>query len=154
MTVRIQSQPFDMGAEVQTFSDAAEGAGAIVTFSGLERDEGGTLSRMEIEPYPGMTGKALEDIRTQAMERWSLADAMIIHRHGPMAPGDQIMMVATAARHRVYAFAAAAVAEKDGNKLRTMAAAVRKLAKDNPGTIVEARGNQIAKGIDGKRTGG
>lgn len=107
MTVRVQSEPFDMGAEVTAFTASVPGAGAVVTFSGLVRDEGGTLHSMEIEHYPGMTEKALEKIRAEAVERWSLADAMIIHRHGPMAPGEQIMMVATAARHRGDAFAAA-----------------------------------------------
>ena len=96
-----------MGAEVAAFTKAASGAGAVVTFSGLVRDEGGTLSAMEIEHYPGMTERALETIRSEALERWSLADALIVHRFGPMKPGDQIMMVATAARHRADAFAAA-----------------------------------------------
>ena len=107
MGVRVQSAPFDMGAEVQSFTDGANGVGAIVTFSGLVRDEGGTLSAMEIEHYPGMTEKALEAIRTKAVVRWSLADALVIHRFGSLAPGEQIMMVATAARHRADAFAAA-----------------------------------------------
>ena len=107
MTVRVQSEPFDMGAEVDAFTASVPGAGAVVTFSGLVRDEGGTLTAMEIEHYPGMTEKALEKIRAEAVERWSLTDAMIIHRHGPMKPGNQIMMVATAARHRTDAFAAA-----------------------------------------------
>ena len=107
MSVRVQSERFDMGAEVNAFTAAVPGAGAVVTFSGLVRDEGGALTAMEIEHYLGMTEKALEKIRSEAMERWSLADAMIIHRHGPMKPGDQIMMVATAARHRTDAFAAA-----------------------------------------------
>lgn len=96
-----------MGAETNAFTASVPGAGAVVTFSGLVRDEGGTLSTMEIEHYPGMTERALEKIRAEAMERWSLTDAMIIHRYGPMKPGDQIMMVATAARHRTDAFAAA-----------------------------------------------
>ena len=107
MSVRVQSEPFDMGAEVASFTETAAGAGAIVTFSGLVRDEGGTLSGMEIEHYPGMTEKALEAIRAEAMERWSLDAALIIHRHGPLKPGEQIMMVATAARHRAAAFEAA-----------------------------------------------
>jgi molybdopterin synthase catalytic subunit len=107
MSVRVQAAPFDMGAEVEAFTAASKGAGAVVTFSGLVRDEAGTLSAMEIEHYPGMTEKALEKIQAEAVERWSLADAMIIHRFGPMKPGDQIMMVATAARHRGDAFAAA-----------------------------------------------
>ena len=107
MSVRVQSEPFDMGVEVSAFTIAAKGAGAVVTFSGLVRDEGGTLAVMEIEHYPGMTERALEAIRAEAMERWALADALIIHRYGPLKPGEQIMMVATAARHRADAFAAA-----------------------------------------------
>ena len=107
MTIRVQSEPFDMGAEVSAFTAAVAGAGAVVTFSGLVRDEGGTLQGMEIEHYPGMTEKALGKIRDEALTRWSLADAMIIHRYGPLAPDEQIMMVATAARHRADAFAAA-----------------------------------------------
>ncbi len=107
MSVRVQSEPFDMGAEVTAFTASVPGAGAVVTFSGLVRDEGGTLTAMEIEHYPGMTERALEKIRADALARWSLTDAMIIHRYGPMKPGDQIMMVATAARHRTDAFAAA-----------------------------------------------
>jgi molybdopterin synthase catalytic subunit len=107
MSVRVQSQPFDMGAELQAFTEGAKGAGAVVTFSGLVRDEGGTLSGMEIEHYPGMTEKALAKIRDEAMARWSLSDAMIIHRYGPLRPDEQIMMVATASRHRADAFAAA-----------------------------------------------
>ena len=107
MTVRVQSEPFDMGAEVTCFTAGVPGAGAVVTFSGLVRDEGGTLSEMEIEHYPGMTEKALAEIRDEAMARWSLSDAMIIHRHGTLKPDEQIMMVATAARHRKDAFAAA-----------------------------------------------
>ncbi len=107
MSVRVQAEPFDMGSEVGAFTARADGAGAIVAFSGLVRDEGGTLSAMEIEHYPGMTERALEKIRSESMERWRLADAMIIHRFGPLKPGEQIMMVATAARHRADAFAAA-----------------------------------------------
>ncbi len=107
MSVRVQAEPFDMGSEVGAFTARVDGAGAIVTFSGLVRDEGGTLSAMEIEHYPGMTERALEKIRSESMERWRLADAMIIHRFGPLKPGEQIMMVATAARHRADAFAAA-----------------------------------------------
>lgn len=107
MSVRVQSDPFDMGDEVRAFTDAALGAGAIVTFSGLVRDEGGTLSAMEIEHYPGMTEKALSKITDEAIARWSLTDALVIHRFGTLAVGEQIMMVATAARHRADAFMAA-----------------------------------------------
>ncbi len=107
MSVRVQSEPFDMGAEVDAFTRRLAGAGAVVTFSGLVRDDDGTLAAMEIEHYPGMTKKALETIRAEAVDRWSLVDAMIIHRHGKLLPGEQIMMVATAALHRADAFKAA-----------------------------------------------
>ncbi len=107
MTVSIQSSPFDVGAEIRRFSGSVPGAGAVVTFSGLVRDDGGRLTAMEIEHYPAMTESALEAIRLEAMERWSLLGAVIIHRYGRLVPGDQIMMAATAARHRADAFAAA-----------------------------------------------
>ena len=107
MSIRVQSEPFDMGAEVTAFTARASGSGAVVTFSGLVRDEGGTLATMEIEHYPGMTERALTKIHDEAVQRFSLDAAMIIHRFGPMRPDDQIMMVATAARHRADAFAGA-----------------------------------------------
>jgi len=103
--VRVQSEPFDMGAELNAFADAVKGAGAVVSFSGITRDlASGDLSVMEIEHYPGMTEKALETIRAEAIARFSLTDAMILHRFGPLAPSEPIMMVATAARHRAAAF--------------------------------------------------
>lgn len=107
MIVRVQSDAFDPGAEVNAFTAAADGAGAVVSFSGLVRDVAGGLQAMEIEHYPGMTEKALAEIRDAAVRRWRLADALIVHRHGVLAPGEVIMMVATAARHRRDAFEAA-----------------------------------------------
>ena len=107
MTVSIQSSAFDIGAEVRRFASSVSGAGAIVTFSGLVRDDGGKLAAMEIEHYPAMTERAVEAIRMEAMERWALLGAVIVHRYGRLEPGEQIMMVATAARHRADAFAAA-----------------------------------------------
>jgi len=107
MSVRVQAEPFDYGAESTGFAAAADGAGAVVTFCGLVRDNDGALRGMEIEHYPGMTERALARIEAKARDRWSLTDALIIHRHGPLMPGEMIMMVATAARHRAEAFAAA-----------------------------------------------
>ncbi|MFV0243667.1 MAG: molybdenum cofactor biosynthesis protein MoaE [Qingshengfaniella sp.] len=116
MGVRVQQEAFDFGAEAGAFAarqagagpENGTGAGAVVTFSGIVRPtDTGALARMEIEHYPGMTEKALTKIRDQAMARWALTDALIIHRHGPLVPGETIMMVATAARHRAEAFAAA-----------------------------------------------
>ncbi|MGP3698368.1 molybdenum cofactor biosynthesis protein MoaE [Rhodobacter sp. NSM] len=107
MHIRVQAEAFDLGAEAQAFSAAAEGAGAIVTFTGLVRDLSGALTAMEIEHYPGMTERAIAAITDEAVARWQLVDALVIHRHGRLGPGEQIMMVATAAAHRAEAFAAA-----------------------------------------------
>ena len=106
MRVSVQPQPFDVGAETAAFAAGAGGAGAVVTFTGLV-DEGGTLSAMEIEHYPGMTERAIRAYAEKAAARWSLTDVLVIHRHGTLRPGEPIMMVATAARHRAAAFAAA-----------------------------------------------
>lgn len=107
MSVRVQSEPFDPGAELSRFAQGRADIGAVVSFTGIVRDDVGTLSRMEIEHYPGMTEKAITAIVDEACARWSLAGCLVIHRHGPLAPGEQIMMVATAAKHRVAAFEAA-----------------------------------------------
>ena len=107
MRVVVQSGPFDLGAETSGFAAAQLASGAVVTFSGIVRDVSGGLSAMEIEHYPGMTERALTDIAREAMQRWSLEDALVIHRHGTLTVGEQIMMVATAARHRKDAFEAA-----------------------------------------------
>ena len=110
MDVRVQAAPFDFGAEAGTFAARAgtEAAGAVVTFAGIVRDrpEGG-LEAMEIEHYPGMTERAIAGIAGEASRRWALTEALVIHRHGRLAPGETIMMVATAAPHRADAFAAA-----------------------------------------------
>lgn len=107
MAVRVQSDPFDYGAECARFAEAARGSGAVVTFLGVVRDDGGRLSRMEIEHYPGMTEGALAAIAAEAAARWPISDCLIIHRHGALLPGEAIMMVATASRHREAAFQAA-----------------------------------------------
>ena len=106
MVVRVQSEPFDVGAELADFARGHTDVGAEVSFTGVVRDDGG-LFRMHIEHYPGMTEKALSEIEAQAIERWNLKASLVIHRFGPLAPGDRIMMVATAASHRKEAFEAA-----------------------------------------------
>ena len=108
MAVRVQEAAFDLGAETEAFANAQADMGAVVTFTGIVRDlPGDRLDRMVIEHYPGMTEKALEKIEADARTRWSLGDALIIHRYGPMTAQERIMMVATAARHRKDAFEAA-----------------------------------------------
>ena len=106
MRIRVQEAPFDPGAELDAFAAGRGDVGAQVSFTGIVRGDGG-LTRMVIEHYPGMTEKAIAGIADEATRRWSLADCLVIHRHGALAPGDRIMMVATAAAHRADAFAAA-----------------------------------------------
>ena len=106
MAVRVQQEPFDAAAELAGFAAGRRDIGAQVSFTGVVRDDGG-LVRMEIEHYPGMTEKAIAGIVAEAVQRWDLKDCMVIHRHGPLEPGEAIMMVATAAGHRGAAFAAA-----------------------------------------------
>lgn len=107
MRLSVQAEPFDLGAEATAFAAAADGAGAVVTFTGLVRDNGGRLTAMQIEHYPGMTEAAIGTIMEQAAARWNLTDALVIHRHGHLTAGEAIMMVATASPHRAAAFAAA-----------------------------------------------
>ncbi|WP_375259730.1 molybdenum cofactor biosynthesis protein MoaE [Citreimonas sp.] len=108
MRVVVQEAPFDFATEAAGFADGRHDMGAIVTFTGIVRDvASGDLQVMEIEHYPGMTEKALTAIAEEARDRWSLGDVLVIHRYGRLAPGDKIMMVATAARHRKDAFEAA-----------------------------------------------
>ena len=108
MRIVVQDASFDPGAELNGFSATTQGAGAVVTFTGVVRDLAtGDLDVMEIEHYPGMTESALTTIAVDAQERWSLADVLVIHRYGRLRVGDQIMMVATASRHRKDAFEAA-----------------------------------------------
>ena len=107
MRLLVQDAAFDAGAELNAFSAGVSGAGAVVSFTGIVRDLTGTLRAMEIEHYPGMTEAAISAIMAEAAARWSLSDVLVIHRYGALKPGAQIMMVATASRHRVAAFEAA-----------------------------------------------
>lgn len=108
MRISVQEQSFDLGAETSSFAAGHKDMGAIVTFTGIVRDlPDDPLIAMEIEHYPGMTEAALTEIAQTAMDRWSLGDALVIHRHGRLVPGEMIMMVATASKHRKDAFEAA-----------------------------------------------
>lgn len=108
MQISVQQEPFDIGQITNDFSKGHSHMGAVVTFTGIVREsDTDDLNAMEIEHYPGMTEKAISKIATEAKSRWSLGDVLVIHRFGRLEPGDQIMMVATAARHRKDAFDAA-----------------------------------------------
>lgn len=108
MSVRVQQQDFDAGAELARLRAGSRRIGAIASFIGTVRDlnEGEGVAAMTLEHYPGMTERALEDICAQARARWDIIDLAVIHRHGELAPGDQIVFVAVACAHRSEAFAA------------------------------------------------
>lgn len=108
MSVRVQTEDFDVGAEMAAMRAGKPQIGAVVSFVGTVRDvSGGTAVRaMELEHYPGMTEKALEDIVAEARKRWELVDTLVIHRVGPLLPLDQIVLVIVASAHRGNAFAA------------------------------------------------
>jgi molybdopterin synthase catalytic subunit len=105
--VRIQTEDFDTSAEVARLTRGRHDVGAVVTFIGLCRDEGGRLSALELEHYPAMAETEIARIAQQAMERWPLNGVSVIHRYGRLAPGDNIVLVVTASMHRHAAFDAA-----------------------------------------------
>lgn len=108
MPIYVQTEDFDLSREVAKLRAGKPAIGAVVSFVGLVRDvnEGLDVHAMELEHYPGMTEKALEDIVQQAHRRWHLQDCLVIHRVGPLRPLDQIVLVAVASAHRGEAFAA------------------------------------------------
>jgi molybdopterin synthase catalytic subunit len=108
-TVRIQREPFDAAAEAAKLTRGRTDVGALVTFTGVCRgDEAGEpIAALTLEHYPGMAEAEIERHMAQAVERWPLLGVTVIHRHGRIQPGEDIMMVATASSHRQAAFAAA-----------------------------------------------
>jgi len=109
MSVSVQAEDFDVGAELKALTSGRADIGAVVTFTGLVRDTAGGegISDMELEHYPGMTEKALAAIEAEANSRWELQATRIIHRYGKLEPGAQIVLVAAASPHRGDAFEAA-----------------------------------------------
>jgi molybdopterin synthase catalytic subunit len=106
-TVRVQAEVFDAAAESANLTGGRTDLGAVVTFAGLCRDEDGTLAALEIEHYPGMAEEEIGRVVATAQARWPLGGVTVIHRHGRIAPGEPIVLVVTASRHRAAAFEAA-----------------------------------------------
>ena len=109
MGVRVQREDFDVGAEVRRLTAGRTDIGAIVTFTGTVRsgNDGGVVTAMTLEHYPGMTEAELARVETEAGTRWPLQASLIVHRVGTLKPGDNIVLVVTASAHREAAFAAA-----------------------------------------------
>jgi molybdopterin synthase catalytic subunit len=108
MPVRIQEQDFDVSSELAALRAGDTRVGAVATFTGLVRDlnDAAQVSTLTLEHYPGMTEKALAQIVDDAKQRWDIYDALVIHRVGPLKPGDQIVLVAVTSAHRGESFAA------------------------------------------------
>lgn len=104
--IRVQAEPFDAGAELARLAAACPEAGAIVSFTGLVRgtSNGAAVTRLDLQHYPGFTGRAIEEIAEAARARFDIAGLVIVHRYGSLAPGEPIVFAAVAAAHRRAAF--------------------------------------------------
>lgn len=100
--IRVQTEDFDIGAEISRMTDGNTEIGGLASFVGLVRDYAGDekISSMTLEHYPGMTEKQLANLEAEARERWPLQDVLIVHRYGELLPGDRIVLVVTASEHR------------------------------------------------------
>ena len=108
--IRLQEEPFDIGAELARLSAGRTDIGAVASFVGVVRDRAGDapIMAMTLEHYPGMTEKKLAEIEAEANARWPLQASLIVHRIGRMLPGEPIVLVATASEHRAAALDACA----------------------------------------------
>ncbi len=106
--IRVQTEDFDIGAEIAALTRDNHEIGGLAVFVGLVRDMAGeeALGAMTLEHYPGMTEKALARIEAEANRRWPLEACLIVHRVGRLEPGEQIVLVAAASAHRQAAFEA------------------------------------------------
>jgi molybdopterin synthase catalytic subunit len=106
--VRVQDEDFDTAVELEALTRGRTDVGAVASFTGLVRasNDGSAVTGMTLEHYPGMTERALEEICREAQGRWDLIDTLVIHRVGPLAPGERIVLVGVSSAHRGEAFAA------------------------------------------------
>jgi molybdopterin synthase catalytic subunit len=106
--IKVQTEPFDAGAELKRIKDARHDIGGITMFVGTVRDlsHGRGVAAMTLEHYPGMTERALAEIEAEALRRWPLSASLIIHRYGRLEPGEDIVLVIAASAHRDAAFEA------------------------------------------------
>ena len=105
--IRVQAENFDVGVESAALTHGRTEIGALVSFVGLCRDEGGALAALELEHYPGMAEAELQRIAEVAEARWPLQGLTIIHRYGLIRPGEQIVLALCASAHRAADFSAA-----------------------------------------------
>lgn len=143
MIIRIQSEDFDIAAVNREMLQGRSDVGAVASFIGLVRDlSDRRLQTMNLEHYPGMTEKALQEIAVKARDRWQIIDLAIIHRVGALAPGDQIVLVSVLGTHRGDAFAAC---EFIMDYLKTDAPFWKKEISDQGSEWVKSRKSDIIK---------
>ena len=106
MSVRLTFEPFDPGALLTAFAQGRQETGAIASFTGIARAESGSAIALELEAYPGFTENHIARTADLAKVRFALHDWLVLHRIGKIAPGEPVVFVATAARHRREAFEA------------------------------------------------
>jgi molybdopterin synthase catalytic subunit len=137
-TIRLQRDAFDVAAEVKKLTAARADIGAVVTFTGICRaaENGETIAALTLEHYPGMAEAEIARHVEEARSRWPLLGVMVIHRFGRIAPGEDIVMVATASSHRQAAFAAA---EFLMDYLKTRAPFWKQVEKAGSSSWVEAK---------------
>ncbi len=135
--VRVQTAAFDPAGEAAPLA-SLPGVGAVVTFTGICRDEGGRLAALELEHYPGMAEAEIERIAKEAAARWPLAGVTVVHRHGKIAVGETIVVAATASSHREAAFEGARFIM---DFLKTNAPFWK---KEHLATVSDARGHWVA----------
>jgi molybdopterin synthase catalytic subunit len=139
MSVRIQREDFDVGAEIARLSHGRTDIGAVASFTGICRGDG--IAAMTLEHYPGMAESEIERHVAEAQTRWPLLGVTVIHRYGRLVPGDNIVLVATASSHREAAFAAA---EFLMDYLKTQAPFWKKEERAAEAGWVEAKGSDDA----------
>ncbi len=144
--IHVSEAPIDLAAEMAAV-EQAEGAGAVATFTGLVRSDDG-VGVLELEHYPGATEAALRALAEEARARWSLGAATIVHRVGPMRPGERIVFVAAAAAHRAAALAACAYLI---DRLKTDAPFWKRETRGGEARWVEARESDVDAAARWKR---
>jgi molybdopterin synthase catalytic subunit len=137
--VRIQTEAFDSAALLASLE--ADGVGAISSFTGLVRSDDG-VTAIELEHYPAMNEASLRDVTAEALSRWNLSGAIIIHRVGKMAVGEPIVFVAAASAHRAGALAACAFLI---DRLKTDAPFWKKEYRGEQANWVEAKASDDAR---------
>lgn len=143
MPVRIQTEDFDVSAEIARLREGNPKVGAVASFVGIVRDlnEGDAVASLTLEHYPGMTEKAVEKIVAEARERWDIYDALVIHRVGSLEPLDQIVLVVVSSAHRGESFKAC---EFLMDYLKTRAPFWKKEQTPDGGRWVDARASDDA----------